>query len=90
MLREWADNKLDMSTKEEILDIIREYVDLPAEEIPTGEAFKMAAGMDSFIFIAMVGSIEERFGIRIPNSDLLGFNTLDDIIAYVDRKEAER
>ena len=37
----------------------------------------------------MVGSIEERFGIKIPNSDLLGFNTLDDIISYVDRKKAE-
>ncbi len=71
------------------MDIIREYVELPAEEIPTGEAFKMAAGMDSFIFIAMVGSIEERFGIKIPNSDLRGFNTLDDIISYVDRKKAE-
>ena len=88
MFRARYRNCIKMSTKEELLDIIREYVDLPAEEIPTDQAFKMASGMDSSIFISMVGSIEERFGIRIPNQDLATFHTIDDIITYIDRKKA--
>lgn len=76
-----------MDTKETLLDIIREYVDVPADEINTDQAFKTAMGVDSFIFMAMISSIEERFDLSIPNSDLLTFKTLDDIIAYIDARK---
>ena len=29
-----------------------------------------------------------ELGIRIPNQDLATFHTIDDIIAYIDRKKA--
>lgn len=77
-----------MDTKETLLDIIREYVDVPADEINTDQAFKTAMGVDSFIFMAMISSIEEHFNLSIPNSDLLTFKTLDDIIAYIDARKA--
>lgn len=77
-----------MDTKETLLDIIREYVDVPADEINTDQAFKTAMGVDSFVFMAMISSIEERFNLSIPNSDLLTFKTLDDIIAYIDARKA--
>ena len=77
-----------MDTKETLLDIIREYVDVPTDEINTDQAFKTAMGVDSFIFMAMISSIEERFNLSIPNSDLLTFKTLDDIIAYIDARKA--
>ena len=77
-----------MDTKETLLDIIREYVDVSADEINTDQAFKTAMGVDSFIFMAMISSIEERFNLSIPNSDLLTFKTLDDIIAYIDARKA--
>lgn len=74
-----------MDTREKLLDIIREYVDVPAEEINTDKAFKAAMGVDSFIFMAMISRIEEVFGLSIPNSDLMTFKTLDDIISYLDQ-----
>lgn len=77
-----------MDTKETLLDIIREYVDVSADEINTDQAFKTAMGVDSFVFMAMISSIEERFNLSIPNSDLLTFKTLDDIIAYIDARKA--
>ena len=76
------------NTRDQLLDIIREYVDIPAGEIRTDQAFKTAMGVDSFIFMAMVSSIEERFGLSIYNRDLLGFKTLDDIIRYIDGHRA--
>lgn len=77
-----------MDTKIQLLDIIQDYVDCPVEEIGTDEAFKATVGVDSFIFIEMVGSIEDRFGISIPNSDLKKFNTLNDIITYIDYRKS--
>lgn len=44
--------------------------------------------MDSFIMMEMVGSIEDRFGISIPNCDLKNFNTLNDIISYIDYRKS--
>ncbi len=59
-----------MDIKKELLEIISEFVELPDEEIDTSKAFKSALGADSFVFLSMLGSIEERFNIRIPNEDL--------------------
>ena len=55
-----------MDIKKELLEIISEFVELPDEEIDTSKAFKSALGADSFVFLSMLGSIEERFNIRIP------------------------
>lgn len=75
-----------MDIKKELLEIISEFVELPDEEIDTSKAFKSALGADSFVFLSMLGSIEERFNIRIPNEDLLTFKTMDDIIGYLKKK----
>ena len=77
-----------MDTKAQVLDIVQDYVDFPVEEIETDKSFKATVGMDSFIMIEMVSSIENRFGISIPNSDLKNFNTLNDIISYIDYRKS--
>lgn len=78
-----------MDTKEELLDILREFVELPEEGISLDEGFKTAVGLDSFIFISMISSIEEKFGISIPTKDLATFSTLGDIVRYIDLKKQE-
>lgn len=77
-----------MDVKKEFLDILQDYVDFPVEEVNTEEAFKAASGIDSFVFIEMIAAVEDRFGIRIPNSDMRDFQTLDDIINYIAAKVA--
>ena len=51
--------------------------------------FKATSGLDSFVFIEMISAVEEHFNIRIPNSDLLGFQTLDDMIHYIEGRTAQ-
>ena len=75
-----------MDVKAQLLDIIQDYVDFPASEIDTSAPFKEVAALDSFIFIELVSGIEERFLISIPNSDLREFRTLNDIIAYIEKR----
>ena len=77
-----------MNVKKEFLDILQDYVDFPVSEIHTDEPFKAASGVDSFVFIEMISSVEDHFGIRIPNSDLIDFKTVDDIVGYIERKAA--
>jgi acyl carrier protein len=77
-----------MNVKNEFLDILQDYIDFPVNEIHTDEPFKAVSGVDSFVFIEMISSVEEHFGIRIPNSDLVAFKTVDDIVGYIERKAA--
>ena len=71
-----------MDIKKELLDIVCEYVDLPAEEINTSEGLQFA-GLDSFALLSMVSSIESKFGIAIPNESLRTLKTLDDFIVLI-------
>ena len=72
-----------MNVKQELLDIFQDYIDFPVNEIHTDEPFKAVSGVDSFVFIEMISSVEDHFGIRIPNADLAAFRTIDDIIGYI-------
>lgn len=71
-----------MDIKQELLDIVKDYVDVPAGEIDTSIGFKYV-GINSFVVLSMVSNIEEHFGISIPDSKLMEFATLDDIIAFI-------
>lgn len=71
-----------MDIKKDLLDIVCEYVDLPAEKINTSEGLQFA-GLDSFALLSMVSSIESKFGITIPNESLRTLKTLDDFIVLI-------
>lgn len=71
-----------MDIRKELLDIVCEYVDLPAEKINTSEGLQFA-GLDSFALLSMVSSIESKFGITIPNESLRTLKTLDDFIVLI-------
>ena len=77
-----------MNVKKEFLEILQDYIDFPVNEIHTDAPFKAVSGVDSFVFIEMISSVEDHFGIRIPNSDLIAFKTVDDIVGYIERKAA--
>ena len=75
-----------MDIRKELLDILQDYVEAPIEEIDTAGSFREEGAVDSFVFIEMVSAIEEHFGISIPNADLIGFRSIDDIVAYLARR----
>lgn len=71
-----------MDIKKELLDVVCEYVDIPAEKIDTSEGLQFA-GLDSFALLSMVSAIESKFGITISNESLRTLKTLDDFIALI-------
>lgn len=73
-----------MDIKEELFEILQDYIDVPSEEIDLDESLKMASGLNSFVFLSMVSTIEEHFGVQIPNDKLVEFKTLNDIIRWIE------
>ncbi|MCQ2074499.1 MAG: acyl carrier protein [Bacteroidaceae bacterium] len=73
-----------MDVKEELLDIVTEYIDTPKDRIDTSVGLKFI-GLNSFVTLSMVAEIEEHFGISIPDNKLPEFSTLDDIIGYIEQ-----
>jgi len=78
-----------MSAKEQVLDIVSEYVNIPTEEIRLDEPFKMSGEINSFVFLSMISAIEERFGVTIPNSRVAEFKTLAQIISFLENPVSE-
>lgn len=74
-----------MDIKEELFEILQDYIDVPSEEIDLDESLKMASGLNSFVFLSMVSTIEEHFGVQIPNDKLVEFKTLNDIIRWIEK-----
>ncbi|MBQ7018979.1 MAG: acyl carrier protein [Bacteroidales bacterium] len=77
-----------MDVKKEFLGILQDYVDFPVEEVVTDVPFKAASGVDSFMLMELVGALEDHFGVSIPNRDLMGLKTADDMIGYIEKRIA--
>lgn len=75
-----------MNVKTDILNILQDYIEAPVDEIATDMPFKVVASIDSFMLIELIAAIEDHFGVAISNTDLGGFKTIDDIVAYVESK----
>ncbi len=77
-----------MDVKRDFLEILQDYVEFPVAEIDTAAPFKAVSGVDSFVMMEIVNTVEEHFGIAIPNNDLVLFKTVDDIVGYIGKKVA--
>lgn len=75
-----------MDVKKEFLNLLQDYIDFPVDEINTEESFKSVSGVDSFMLIELISSIEDKFKIAIPNSDLAHFKSVNDIVGYIGKR----
>jgi len=74
-----------MDVKNELIGIISEYIDIPANKINAEEGLKFSSGLDSFAILSLISTIEEHFNISIPDNKLPDFKTINDIITYVEQ-----
>lgn len=68
--------------KQEIFDIVREYVEIP-DDFDTSLNLKMAAGLNSFALMSLAATIEEHFDVTIPSDVLKSIKNMDDIIKFI-------
>jgi acyl carrier protein len=78
-----------MSKQAGILKVIHAVSELPNDPAPNESLFDSGA-LDSFTLPDLVTGLEEEFGVKIPDSDLVPerFDTVTKIEAYLDSRES--
>ncbi len=69
-------------TFEALRDVIVEELDVAAEKVTLEASFIDDLGADSLDLFEMVMSIEDEFGVAIPNEDLSDVKTVQDVLNY--------
>lgn len=69
-------------TFEALRDVIVEELDVAAEEVTLEASFIDDLGADSLDLFEMVMSIEDEFGVAIPNEELSNVKTVQDVLNY--------
>jgi acyl carrier protein len=78
-----------MSKQAGILKVIHAVSELQNDPAPNESLFDSGA-LDSFTLPDLVTGLEEEFGVKIPDSDLVPerFDTVTKIEAYLDSRES--
>lgn len=69
-------------TFEALKDVIVEELEVAAEEVTPEASFIDDLGADSLDLFEMVMSIEDEFGVSIPNEELSSIKTVQDVLDY--------
>lgn len=79
-----------MSLEEKIVDIIAEKLNLSKEQIKPEASFIDDLGADSLDLVELVMTMEETFGMEVPDEDAEKLKTVKDVIEYVKSKIGEQ
>ncbi len=75
-----------MNIEQDFYDVLQDYIDVPAAELDRGLPLDYAAAMSSFTYIQLIGALETRFSLRIPNEDLPELRSAGELLAYLQRR----
>lgn len=74
---------------EKIREIMTRYVELDPEAVKEESRLVEDLGLTSFAFMSMMGDFEDEFGITVDETELTDIRTVGDIMAYIEKKQAE-
>ena len=69
-----------------IRTILGDYSEVPLSEIPEDSDLFADLALNSLDVVNIAVAFEERFGIEIPDDDLVKFRTMGDIREYLKHK----
>ena len=74
---------------EEVKDILAENLDLDPNTIELTSDLAADLGADSLDAIDIVMSIEDQYGIEVPNSVIENMKTVEDIVNFIEGATTE-
>lgn len=77
---------MKMSTIDKIAKLIAEQLNKPVEEITADKEIVKDLGADSLDVVEMLMSLEEEYGITIPDEDAVNVKTVGDIVNLIENK----
>lgn len=78
-----------MSIKQEVIDIIVEQLGVDPSEVTLQKSFVEDLNADSLDQTELIMSIEEKYGLEIPEEVADKLKTVGDVVAYVEEKQKD-
>lgn len=72
---------------ETVKELLAKQLRIPAEQIEMTSKIKDDLGADSISVLQLLMTIEEDYGIVIPDEKLAAFNTVGDVVAYLESQK---
>ncbi len=69
---------------ETVKTLLAKQLRIPADQITLDSKIKDDLGADSISVLQLLMTIEEEHGIVIPDEELATFNTVGDVVTYLD------
>lgn len=76
-----------MSVFEKLQEIIAEQLEIDPEEIDYESNIIDDLGADSLDIVDLVMSVEDEFGIEVPDEALEAVSTVEDMVKYIEDHE---
>ena len=80
-------------TQEEIIaelgQIVEEVTGIEPSEVTVDKSFVDDLDIDSLSMVESAVQTEDKYGVKVPDEDLAGLRTVGDIVAYIQKLEAE-
>jgi acyl carrier protein len=74
-----------MSTQQEVINIVVEQLGVSPEEVTLSKSFVEDLNADSLDLTELIMTIEERFGVEIPQEEAEKLRTVADLVHFVSR-----
>ena len=71
---------------EKVKTILAEQFDVEEDTITEDTSLQEDLGADSLDVVEMIMTLEEQFGITIPEEDAIAIKTVEDIVKIIDAK----
>jgi len=77
-----------MSIEQQVIDIIVEQLGVDASDVTRDKSLVEDLNADSLDSTELVMTFEEKFGMEISESEAEGLKTVNDIVTYIEKKQA--
>lgn len=74
-----------MNHREKIIDICLEVIEMNADEIGLDDEFRSFSHIDSLRALDLLTALERHFKFKLPERELREFETINKVIAVVER-----
>lgn len=74
---------------EKVQAILARQLRLDAEKITPQSHIKRDLGADSVDILQLLMKVEDTYGIVIPDEALAGFETVQDVVTFLEKQEAK-
>ena len=72
---------------ERVRDILAKQLRISADEIKAESRIKNDLGADSLDILQLLMTIEEEYNVTIPDEELANFETVNDVVKYLETLE---